>query len=149
MYKYVLGCGVKSVRNMFAAEIDFKNMLTAARMIRLGISGDEFLDGGRIKKSTLENVTADEFAESFERTPYAETATRIAENGFSELWRAERDTDEFLLLVTEPLCESIGGYEPFLHYYIKTRVELKKIKTALVCVKTNARAEFYKRVAIK
>lgn len=149
MYKYVLKCNVKGVRDMFAAEIDFKNILTAARMIRLGISGDEFLDGGKIKKSAFENMTADEFAERFEKTPYAETAARIAENGFSELWRAERDADEFLLLMTEPLCEKIGAYEPFLHYYIKTRAELKKIKTALVCVKTNARAEFYKRVEIK
>ena len=53
MYAYVLSCGVRSVERYFRTEIDLKNILTAARLRRLGAERDEFIDGGTLDKDAL------------------------------------------------------------------------------------------------
>ena len=149
MYEFCLKCPVKRVRDYFGAEADMKNILTAARKRRLGLGGDEFVNGGKIKLEKLENaISSENFAECFVGTPYAEMAEAAEERGFSELWRFERDSDDYLLLLTDAAVADMSSYEPFLHHYTKTRVELKAVKTALVCIKTNARDEFYRRVSL-
>ena len=147
MYKHILKVSSGKVKKYFRAEIDLKNILSAARMRRLNITRDEFIEGGKIKPELLrEAVEADSFAECFIGTPYAETAERAEERGFADLGAMERDADDFLCLMTDRLCIDIAGDEPFLNYYAKTRLELKTVKTALVCIKTNARDLFYARI---
>lgn len=147
MYKHILSeCGGATAR-YFAAQIDMKNILSAARMRRLGQDRDEFVDGGKVSKAALsESVNAENFAECFENTPYAEMAEDLEARGFSELWNFERAADDFLLVATDPLCAKMATHEPFLNFYIRRLVELKAIKTALVCIKTNSRDAFYARV---
>lgn len=148
VYESALACGISTVKKYFRAEIDMKNILSAARMKRLGISGgDEFLDGGKIRKETLEEcVAADGFAEFFERTPYAEFAENIEQNELKDLWKAERDADDHLFYMTDSDVAKLSSYEPFLNYFIETLIELKTVKTALVCVKTDSRDGFYARI---
>ncbi|MCM1368487.1 MAG: V-type ATPase subunit [Roseburia sp.] len=147
MYKYILSCCGGVTRKFFVAQIDMKNILAAARMRRLGQDRDEFADGGKISKATLsEAVRAESFAECFENTPYAEMAEDMEARGFSELWSFERDADDFLVFATDSQCARMATAEPFLNFYIRRLVELKAIKTALVCVKTNSRDTFYARV---
>lgn len=148
MYKYILSnCG-GVVHRYFVAQIDMKNILSAARMRRLGQSRDEFVDGGKINRETLfESIEAESFAESFERTPYATMAEDIEARGFAELWSFERAADDYLFFATDSQCVKMATHEPFLNYYIRQLVELKAIKTALVCIKTNSRDTFYARVA--
>ncbi len=147
MYKYVLSCGVHSVKKYFRAEIDLKNILTAARLRRLGIRRAEFIDGGKIALDKLEAaVSAESFSDSFNGTPYEQAAERIEENGFSSLGAFERDADDFLYFMTDSPCAAMTTFEPFLNYYALQRIELKTIKTALVCIKTDTRDTFFERM---
>lgn len=147
MYKHILGVSAGAVKRYFRAEIDLKNILSAARMKRLGINRDEFIDGGKIKLDKLrESVTADSFSECFAGTPYADAAERAEERNFSDLGAFEREADDFLCLMTDRLCVDMTSDEPFMNYYARTRTELKTVKTALVCIKTNARDLFYTRI---
>lgn len=147
MYRKVLSCKSHVINKYFRAEIDMKNILTAARMHRLGTTGDEFLDGGRIEKSVLdEAVTSDDFAGLFENTPHYEYAERIEANDFKDLWRAERDSDDYLYYLTDSDVKNFSSYKPLLNYYTGTLIELKTVKTALVCIKTDSRDIFYSRI---
>lgn len=148
MYKQVLSCGIRPLKKYFRAEIDMKNILSAARMKRLNLSsGDEFIDGGSLRRDVLdEAVTAERFAECFENTPYYEYAENIERGEFKELWRAERDADDYLYYLTEGTVTAYTSFLPFLNYYTEALVELKTVKTALVCIKTNARGSFYERI---
>jgi len=147
MYAYILSRGTPTLKKYFRAEIDLKNILTAARMRRLGLTRSEFVDGGHVKIETLEDaVTAKEFAQCFIGTPYEDSAARLEESGFKALGRFETEADEFLFYLTDSMCAKMATVEPFLNYYTRARIELKAIKTALVCVKTNSRDEFSARM---
>lgn len=147
MYAYILSRGTHTLKKYFRAEIDYKNILAAARMRRLGLTKFEFIDGGHIKTATLEDaVTAKEFSLCFVGTPYEDVATRIEESGFKGLGRFESEADEYLFFLTDGMCAKMSTVEPFLNYYTRARIELKAIKTALVCVKTNSRDEFLARM---
>ena len=147
MYESVLACGIPVLKKYFRAEIDMKNILSAARMKRLGVHGDEFLHGGKIKTEALDDaVAAEGFAEYFEHTPYAEFAENIEQHELKDLWRAERDADDHLYYMTDADVTKLSSFEPFLNYYTETLIELKTVKTALVCVKTDSRDGFYARI---
>lgn len=149
MYKKILSCGVPFIKKYFRAEIDMKNILSAARMKRLGLTDDEFLNGGTVPTELLDSaLTAEDgkFAEVFENTRYGEYAQRIENDGFGELWRAENGADEYLYYMTDTDVTNFSSYKPFLKYYTQTLIELKTVKTALVCVKTNSREMFYRRI---
>lgn len=148
MYDYVCSCGIGLVKKYFKAEIDMKNILSAARMRRLGIeSGDEFIAGGSVPRETLdESIAAEGFADCFENTRFFEYAENIERNEFKELWRAERDADDYLYYLTAGTVAAFTSYQPFLNYYTETLAELKTVKTALVCIKTDTRGSFYERI---
>lgn len=147
MYKHILSCGIHVIKKYFRTEIDLKNILTAARLRRLGAVRDEFIDGGTLKKSALtESLTVKNFCGCFFGTPYEDAAEGIEADGFRSLAKFESETDDYLFFMTDSLCAKMSSYEPFLNYYTKARVELKAIKTALVCVKTDSRDVFYKRM---
>lgn len=147
MYEEVLSCGILTVKKYFRAETDMKNILSAARMRRLDTDGDEFIDGGKISRELLEtSVHADGFADCFEGTPYEEYAAGIEASEFRELWRAERDADDYLFYMTARDVANVSSYEPFLNYYTQALIELKTVKTALVCIKTDSRDAFYQRI---
>ncbi len=150
MYKFVLSCGVSLIKKYFRAEIDMKNILTAARAKKLGKPElAEFLDGGTLKQKTLdEAMSADGcvgFAECFEKTPYAALTESIAE-GFDFLGDFERSTDDYLFYMTDSAVAKIASFEPYLNFYTQTLIELKTVKTALVCIKTDSRDAFYARM---
>lgn len=148
MYEYVLSCGIPAVKKYFRAEIDMKNILSAARMKRLKLIGDEFIGGGTVSVELLEQAASadDGFKEYFENTPYAEFAENVERNEFKDLWKAENETDDHLFFMTAKDVAQVGSYEPFLNYYAETLIELKTVKTALVCIKTSSRDGFYKRI---
>lgn len=147
MYAFMLSCAVPIVKKCTRAEIDMKNILTAARMKKLGLTGDMFISGGTIDIDTLtRSLDEDDFPSCFEQTPYAEYAELMAENDFSDLWKSERQSDDLLYMLTYRQVVAYTSSMPFLNYYLETLIELKTIKTALVCVKTDSRDLFYKRV---
>ncbi|MDE7464285.1 MAG: V-type ATPase subunit [Clostridiales bacterium] len=147
MYKLILSCGIRVIKKYFKTEIDLKNMLTAARLRRLGICRDEFIDGGTLKKSDLmESLTVKNFYGCFFGTEYEDAAEELESDGFKSLAKFESDADDHLFFLTDSLCAKISTYEPFLNYYTRARVELKAIKTALVCLKTDARDVFFARM---
>lgn len=147
MYAYVLDSGVPLVKKYFRAEIDMKNILTAARMKKFSLTDDQFISGGTVDAEKLMlSIEEDDFASCFEQTPYAEYAERIQSDGFAELWRSERDADEYLYGISASDVASYTSNKPFLNYYTETLIELKTVKTALVCIKTDSRDLFYKRV---
>ncbi len=147
MYKLMLSCGSRVIKKYFRTEIDLKNILTAARLRRLGAVRDEFIDGGTLKKDDLmESLTVKNFCGCFFNTPYADAAEQVEADGFKSLAKFESDADDFLFYLTDTLCAKMSTFEPFLNYYTRARVELKAIKTALVCVKTDARDVFFERM---
>ncbi|MDE6029590.1 MAG: V-type ATPase subunit [Clostridiales bacterium] len=147
MYEYILSCGVSLIKKYARAEIDMKNILTAARMKKLGIAGEQFISGGKVSVETLtEALAEDDFASCFEHTPYAEYAERIAENDFADLWKSELEADDYSYWLSYRQVASYASHTPFLNYYTETLIELKTVKTALVCVKTDSRDTFYKRM---
>lgn len=148
MYRYVTKCSVKKIRDYFRAEIDMKNILTAARLRRLGKTDDEFIAGGKIAHVALVEALdpSTEFSECFAKTPYADMAEQAERSEFKDLGRFEREADDFLFYMTDRMCVDMSSYEPFLNYYSKKLIELKTLKTALVCIKTNARDEFFARM---
>lgn len=147
MYKHILSCGIGVIKKYFRTEIDLKNLLTAARLRRLGLNRDEFIDGGTLKKSELmESLTVKNFYGCFMGTPYEDAAEELENDGFKTLQRFESEADDHLFFMTDSLCAKMSTYEPFLNYYTRARVELKAIKTALVCIKTNSRDVFFSRM---
>ncbi len=150
MYKNVLSCGIPLVKKYFRAEIDMKNILSAARIRRLGMSfGDEFIEGGSISQERLaESTTAESFADCFDNTKFYEYAENIERDEFKELWRAEREADDYLYYLTDGAVTAFNSYRPFLNYYTETLIELKTVKTALVCIKTDTRGSFYERMPL-
>lgn len=147
MYNRVLRLTSGRVRRYFQAEIDLKNILSAARMRRLNIIRDEFISGGTIKCEVAEeSIKAKDFALCFIGTDYEDAAERLSAAGFSALGAYERDADDYLFSMTDALCKKMTTYEPFLNYYTQTLIELKTVKTALVCIKTGARDEFFERM---
>lgn len=147
MYKFALSCGVPAVRKYFRTQIDLINILTAARLFRLGLSGrDEFIDGGTIDGDVLSDAAkGGGFSHCFMGTKYEEIAERLEKSEFKGLSEFARDSDDYLLAMTDSLIKDMGSYKPFLGYFIQARVELKTIKTALVCIKTDSRDLFYAR----
>ncbi|MDE6294084.1 MAG: V-type ATPase subunit [Clostridiales bacterium] len=147
MYNYILSCPLGIVKKYARAEIDMKNILSAARMKKLGISGDQFISGGKIGVDTLvASLTEQPFSSNFERTLYAEYAERIESNDFADLWKSEMEADDYLYYLTHRDVAEYSSFTPFLNYYLETLIELKTVKTALVCVKTDSRDLFYKRI---
>lgn len=145
MYKYVLRSGIPSLKKYFRAEIDMKNILSVARMKKLKITTDEFLEGGSVTREQLdEALSCDDFVAPFENGPFEEYAQTIAEA--DELWRAERDADDYLYFMTERQVKNYSSYLPFINFYTEALIELKTVKTALVCIKTNSRDIFYSRM---
>lgn len=150
MYKSVLSCPVKAIKNYYRAEIDMKNILTAARMFRLKVNAataDEFIEGGTIDFDTLiEAASGKNFALCFMGTKYEDMAERLEKSGFESLGAFEREADDYLFFMTDALCKKITSYEPYLNYYTEQRIELKTLKTALVCIKTDTRNLMYDRI---
>ncbi|MCH5163257.1 MAG: V-type ATPase subunit [Clostridiales bacterium] len=147
MYKLILSCGVRVIKKYFKKEIDLKNILSAARLRRMGQNRDEFIDGGTLKKETLmESLTVKNFGGCFLGTEYEDIAEDMEADEFRSLAKYESDADDHLFFLTDSLCAKMSTYEPFLNYYTRARVELKAMKTALVCVKTDARDVFFSRM---
>ncbi len=150
MYASVLKTPIREIRKYYRAEIDMKNILTAARMFRLGMNpalADEFIDGGTIAVDALEEAARGKnFALCFMGTDYADMAERLEKSGFDGLGEFERESDDHLFYMTDALCKKISSLEPYLNFYIEKRIELKTLKTALVCIKTDSRAAFYDRI---
>ncbi len=147
MYRSALRCRSSVVKKYFRAEIDMTNILTAARMYRLGMKNtDEFIAGGTIKFDDLaEAATGKNFALCFNSTPYADMAERLENSEFRGLGAFERETDDYLFFMTDELAANMSSFKPFLNHYTGARIELKTIKAALVCIKTNSRDVFYAR----
>lgn len=147
MYAAVTSCGIPSIVKYFKTEIDLKNILTAARMRRLSVRRDEFVAGGTLAKSRIdEALFGESFADALDGTPYGELAERLDDDKFAELWKFELASDDYLFFMTDSAVAKMGSYEPYLNFYTKSLVELKTLKTALVCVKTGARDVFYARM---
>lgn len=153
MYAHILHCvgtavGASDAKKLFRAEIDMKNILSAARMRRLKLTRDEFISGGKVPIIRLNAaVAAESFSECFAGTPYEGMAEALEASGFESLQRFESDADDYLFYMTDRQVARIAAFQPFLNYYVRARIELKTIKTALVCIKTNSRELFYKRVS--
>lgn len=147
MYNYILSCPIAIVKKYARAEIDMKNILSAARMKKLRMTGEQFIPGGRIGVDTLiASLTEEPFSSNFEHTPYASFSERIEDNDFADLWKSEMEADDYLYYLTHNDVASYTSFTPFLNYYTETLIELKTVKTALVCVKTDSRDLFYKRM---
>ena len=141
--KYTLS----NAKKYFKKEIDLKNILSAARLRRMGQNRDEFIGGGTLKKDTLmESLTVKNFGGCFLGTEYEDIAEDMEADEFRSLAKYESDADDHLFFLTDSLCAKMSTYEPFLNYYTRARVELKAMKTALVCVKTDARDVFFSRM---
>ena len=56
------------------------------------------------------------------------------------------EADDFLYWLSYREVASYVSDTPVLNYYTETLIELKTVKTALVCVKTDSRDMFYKRI---
>lgn len=147
MYEDVLACGIPSIRAYFKSEIDLKNILAAARMRRLSVRRDELVRGGYVPVTQIEEaMNAEGFADELQNTRYAELAERLDDNKFAELWSFELASDDYLYCLTDSAVAKMTSYTPFLNYYTQALIELKTLKTALVCIKTNARDMFYARI---
>ena len=147
MYKTALSCPSIVIKKYFRAQIDMTNILTAARMFRLKINNEkEFISGGTIKIDELiEAASGNNFALVFSSTPYADMADRLEKSDFSALGAFEREADDYLFYMTDELAASMSSFKPFLNRYTSARIELKTIKAALVCIKTDSREAFYAR----
>ncbi|MCH5350949.1 MAG: V-type ATPase subunit [Clostridiales bacterium] len=147
MYKTALSCPSLVIKKYFRAQIDMINILTAARMYRLKIFNEnEFIPGGTIKLDELtEAASGKNFALIFGSTPYADMAERLEKSDFTALGAFERESDDYLFYMTDELAASMSSYKPFLNRYTSARIELKTIKAALVCIKTDSREAFYAR----
>ena len=147
MFRAALSVPSLILKKYFRAEIDMTNILTAARMYRLGMTNEnEFIAGGTISLDDLiEAASGKNFALCFGATPYADMAERLEKSDFTSLGAFEREADDFLFYMTDELAASMSSYKPFLNHYTSARIELKTIKAALVCIKTDSRETFYAR----
>ncbi len=147
MYKTVLACPIPVVKKYYRASIDCINISSAARIKKLNLRGrDEFITGGNIDLETLNDAAYySDFAQAFYGTPYEDMAENLARSEFKEFSEYSRDTDDYLLSLTDSIVADMSSYKPFLEFYTRTRIDLKTLKTALVCVKTDSRDLFYSR----
>lgn len=150
MYESAVKTPIKAIKKYYRAEIDMKNILTAARIKRLGLNAalaDEFIDGGTIEFDTLIDAAGGKnFSLCFMGTKYEDMAELLEKSEFKGLGVFERQSDDYLFFMTDALCKNISSYEPLLNYYTEQRIELKTLKTALVCIKTDTRDTFFNRI---
>ncbi len=141
----------RSLKKYIRTEIDFLNIITAFRCRKLKLDRNdftaEFIGGGTLKEQTVSVIITGEqtaIIKEFMSTQYFEAVDRLYQSEDFVLF--ERDSGDTLNSIIANSSDDMNSYSPFINYFIAKTVEIKTVKTILVCLKNNARAEIGRRL---
>lgn len=141
----------KSLIKYIKTEIDFSNILTAFRYRKLKLNADdfinEFIDGGYLdneKASVIINGDQIAITKTFMNSPYSDAVEKLYANEDFAVF--ERDAEDILYSIMANTDDDMTSYSPFINYFMAKTAEFKTIKTILVCIKNDARAQIAKRI---
>ena len=143
----------RAVKRYVAAKIDFVNLTSALRLLRMEAGSDRlkeiFIEGGGILCDDL--TAAYEagligFADKLRDTQYYDILKRVSEKGFDALPLFETDAAYAETTFFDGDLENMLSSAPLLHYYASALNEYKTVKIILTCLKNNVRGEINRRV---
>lgn len=154
MYAYSLASskGDRALTKYVKSEIDLKNLLTLFRCRMTGqpagALGDMFIGGGSVDlydaTRALEG-NEEYFNLFFERSDYAEVFAEVPK-GAEAVTEIETGIDDYLYALTLAGRENFLSRSPFINYFHRALLELKTVKTVLVCIKNGAVGEIKRRL---
>ena len=143
----------KAVKNYVTAKIDFVNLASALRCLRMNAGADSlkelFIDGGSIDRDDLTaayEAGLTGFADKLRDTAYYDILKRVSEKGFDALPLFETDAAYAETTFFDGDLENMLASAPLLHYYASALNEYKTVKIILTCLKNNVRGEINRRV---
>ncbi|MBR6788570.1 MAG: V-type ATPase subunit [Clostridia bacterium] len=144
--------GDKMLTRYVKADIDLKNLMTLlrCRIMELPVKdfSEMFIDGGSLKKDEMERAltaSIEAFNLFYASTDYAEVFEGV-EKGIEGITDFETHIDDYLYAITLVGKENFTSKSPFINYFYRAFLELKTIKTVLVCLKNDARDEIKRRL---
>lgn len=153
MYAYLLAeaKGDKAASKYVKSEIDLKNLLT---LFRLRVLGDRkslpelFIRGGSLDLGEMTKAleaSAEAFNLFYARSVYSDVFEGV-EKGASAITELETGIDEYLYALTLSGRDDFLSENPFVNYFHRAMLELKTVRTVLVCLKNNAADEIKRRL---
>lgn len=134
------------------SELDLKNLMTLYRCRLLGMGRREliamFIKGGSIKQSDALRALegSDEaFSAFFSDTAYGELFASAGE-GADALAELEKGADELLYALTLAGRDNFLSDVPFVNYFVRALLEIKTVRTVLVCIKNGVTGEIKRRM---
>ncbi|MBQ7227037.1 MAG: V-type ATPase subunit [Clostridia bacterium] len=153
-YEYSLrkARGDRSLTKYVKSEIDLKNLLTLFRCRVMEMEASDFsemfIEGGSLDESEMVKAltgTAEAFNLFYARCQYYEVFAGV-EKGESAITELETGIDNYLYALTLAGREDFTSKNPFINYFYRALIELKTVKTVLVCIKNNAVGEIKRRL---
>ncbi len=153
MYEYSLmeAKGDKSLTKYVKSEIDLKNLLTLFRLRALGDRKslpELFIRGGSLDLGEMTKAldgTAEAFNLFYARSEYSDVFAGV-EKGAAAITELETGIDEYLYALTLAGRDDFLSKNPFINYFHRALLEIKTVRTVLVCLKNNAEGEIKRRL---
>lgn len=154
IYEYSLAAakGDRTLKKYVTSEIDLKNLLTLFRCRMTGLSAGAlesmFIEGGGVNlfdaTRALEG-NEEYFSQYFARSDYSEIFENVGK-GADAVTEIETGIDNYLYALTLAGRENFLSRSPFINYFHRAMLELKTVKTVLVCIKNGAVGEIKRRL---
>lgn len=154
MYAYALASakGDRMLTKYVRSEIDLKNLMTLFRCRMTGLPdaalSEMFIAGGGVDlfEATRALGAGEEyFNQFFARSDYAEIFENVG-RGADAVTEIETGIDDYLYALTLAGRENFLSRSPFINYFHRAMIELKTVKTVLVCIKNGATDEIKRRL---
>lgn len=144
--------GERMLSEYVKSELDLKNLMTLYRCRVLGMNrrdfGAMFIRGGSIKESDAARAlegTDEAFYSFFADTEYGELFAAAGE-GADALTELETGADDYLYALTLAGRDNFLSDVPFINYFMRALLEIKTVRTVLVCIKNGVTGEIKRRL---
>lgn len=154
MYEYSLASakGDRALTKYVKSEIDLKNLMTLFRSRLTGLDRaaleDMFIAGGGVNlydASRALEANEEYFNTFFARSDYSEVFESVG-RGADAVAEIETGMDDYLYALTLAGRENFLSRSPFINYFYRAMLELKTVRTVLVCIRNGAAGEIKRRL---
>lgn len=138
LYKYLLSaCRLNGfLKNTIKAKLDMNNVLSAMRAGDFEAAEKNFIDGGKLKKETLEKIFSEKSENALDGTAYRDfyaLCLNAKQRGlpFTE---AEKVLDGYETELLRKHRFELKRSEPFVYYVLRRRAENADLRIVFVCL---------------
>lgn len=144
--------GERMLAKYVKSELDLKNLMTLYRCRLLGMSRRDlsamFIRGGSINEGDAARAlegTDEAFSSFFADTAYGDLFAEAGE-GAEALAELEKGADDYLYALTLAGRDDFLSDVPFINYFMRALMEIKTVRTVLVCIKNGVTGEIKRRL---